>query len=1222
MDKNKCNHDSTSYAFLVDSIEEKVTDMSKRISIDDFLENHKIQCDVKEKKKYLKCKNGHLLTKYKSDIITSHFNHKAFNHENKNISFESEWHLDWKKYFDKTEVVIPKNDKMHKERQADAVIGNKTFEFQHSEYSKCEINERSNDHKNGGYKINWILDCSDDTLSVIKCNGSLLVKFLKNDWKYKNFVNLDFIYLDYGDMIFRVPPKKINGGMIYVAESKNKLDFIKSLKEDSEKWKDDNIPQCTLYVCQRGAGCGKTFEAVQLPNTNNDLFIEKKQFIYLTKMKSARDVIKQELVEQIRDKKLNNIKDITVNDDNDIDMCGNQYKLSYTNKIGTKCKILIGTIDAFMWRLGNHDNNESDYFYGIRKSVKDGYFDGNNEIMFAGTLVKFNKETVIIIDEAQDLPPDYIQCIERIMMTTHFDTYIVGDKLQSIWDENNVLTYLETHTFSYPIEIKRDNRENKVRRFHNEKFISFVNSMIPFKEYELPEITSICDGKNCKYIHNSEKDPIVKFQIPRIYASRDDEDDNGNYEINNLCNIDNTVNKIMEYVEYEVTTHNYLPKNFMFIFPYLKKNELATKLESGLQSFWISKFNNKKYVTDVVMHDLFWKKEFNENKYFQFVFFHKSNEGESINLNDSENSTRILSIHSSKGSGREVVFLLGLNEKILRRYTNITGSLQYNSLIHVAITRQKIKLYIGLENDGGEIWHRFYDDDLKIDDNIKPTLPNIKCNIGANEINRLNLCDHFEEINEIFHITRKSTKILDRPPEYNKKIVDWGHHIIRNAVFRYTFLTFIFNNETYCEYGVQFRSIITKICNLPVKLLLNSEYYKQLDKFRSHEGKQQNKTPIPVLYFDSYKGAKYYLIKDYIVEIIQSIQKKIKRQLANNKIPQLCPIECVIMWHIIDIEKNGKFADTGIMDIYNILYYYDECYSPENENHDSFGCICKKLFTNHNNNASDNKMNKNNNIFISIKNHYEKIGQIEKMYNFYKTYITEQYGGKFKYNIQHCVTARGKVSSELGIRDNFWLIANSESYVINFIFKPQLNKLNFNETYIDMINDTYLIQNCANEKNIGRFGDKKIINCILTLEMDPLFFDHIGELLEKNKNNYHNILNKSVVTLFCEQNNEMFKYYSYYINHKPTDCNNGIVNVIKNLKLDYNKRNERGKKIPHYICDFIENININMTQDNKEKYIKMFSSEKNFNTEFTKTIIKYVDTEFPNCVSDKEFITF
>ena len=100
----------------------------------------------------------------------------------------------------------------------------------------------------------------------------------------------------------------------------------------------------------------------------DEKFKHKEIFIYLTKVHSAKEVIYNELQEQYKKSLLYNLEIEEFDDSN------KQYKISYYNKITEKeCKIIIGTIDSFMYAIGNKENKDKDYFYGIVKSIKDGY---------------------------------------------------------------------------------------------------------------------------------------------------------------------------------------------------------------------------------------------------------------------------------------------------------------------------------------------------------------------------------------------------------------------------------------------------------------------------------------------------------------------------------------------------------------------------------------------------------------------------------------------------------------------------------------------------------------------------------------------------------------------------------------------------------------------------------------------------------------------------------
>ena len=46
----------------------------------------------------------------------------------------------------------------------------------------------------------------------------------------------------------------------------------------------------------------------------------------------------------------------------------------------------------------------------------------------------------------------------------------------------------------------------------------------------------------------------------------------------------------------------------------------------------LHKFENPEYYENVIMKNEYWQKEYDTNKYIQYVYFHKSNEGKSIDF--------------------------------------------------------------------------------------------------------------------------------------------------------------------------------------------------------------------------------------------------------------------------------------------------------------------------------------------------------------------------------------------------------------------------------------------------------------------------------------------------------------------------------------------------------------------------------------------------------------
>jgi len=414
-----------------------------------------------------------------------------------------------------------------------------------------------------------------------------------------------------------------------------------------------------VYFNQRGAGCGKTYESIQLLNKSS--FKTKKIILYLTKTHSAKEVIYGEFKEQYNAGHIHNISLVS-------ETLDKRYKLVLRREEDdNELIILIGTIDSFTYTVYDKSDtlNALDPFNDIVNKLHEGKI--LKEINYGNTQIELNYDTLIIIDEAQDLGKNYMEAFITIINKTRADLYIIGDKLQSIWDTNNIYTCIETADTT---KITKSEGINKVMRFHNEQFKYFVNSLVPYHKYNLPKVEQICD-RPCKYEHETIK-PYTIFEVPPTFRT-------------DLDDMYSVISKIKEYMVLEINKYDYKPNNFMFIFPILKKNMFAHILSLELNSFWREKYNtNEKY-----------------------VFLHKSEPGQIINLKESENGTRILSIHTSKGTGCEVVFLLGVTEHVLKIFSKQTDNIVYNSLLHVAVTRQKKAIYVGIENNNDDICRRF-----------------------------------------------------------------------------------------------------------------------------------------------------------------------------------------------------------------------------------------------------------------------------------------------------------------------------------------------------------------------------------------------------------------------------------------------------------------------------------------------------------------------------------
>jgi len=962
-----------------------------------------------------------------------------------------------------------------------------------------------------------------------------------------------------------------------------------------------------IYFNQRGAGCGKTYESIQLvqPNNTDERFVEKDTFIYLTKMHSAKDVIYTELKDQKRDGMLNDLEMVECDDGH-----GKQYKMSYLNKrTNKKISIVIGTIDSFNYAVVDKDRiiPQNDYFKGIVKSIQKGHIvsSKDNKIYYAGKKHLLNKNCLIIIDEAQDLGKEYIEAFKTIISQTNIDIFVIGDKLQSIWGESNIHTYIDKTNLEN-IYIERHSGINKVRRFHNTQFIKFVNDVIPFAKYELPEITEICDDDtkpcSCKYGHKNDVVPYNLFEVPTIYSN----------ELN-YSKIDEVIETILTYMEKEIIEYNYLPNNFMFIFPILSHNTFSTMLETRLQKFWIDKFNDIEYQdrAGLNMHK-YWENKINDNKFYKYVYLHKSDEGKSINLNESKNSSRILSIHSSKGNGCEVVFVLGITEQSLsicskKSYTQNELNLTYDSLLHVAITRQKKSIYIGIENNGDDIYKRF--EQFEINKNIIFTdLIGVSKYLKSSKIKQF-ICENeetFEKINNAIIKPNDCIKWLPKKELLNPtEIIDWGHHTVRFAVFVY-YIQFHIQMDTNNDSGsIQFITKLRQIPNKKIILCDYKTYNKQLriiDKCNRdrNAGKDTKMTDeLPLLCFnETNQNTKYFKYTKILQKIIKQIQVKLNRKY--NELPKLCPIECVVLLFMIRMFDNGSYSDLPIMDVYSVIYCYDSCSDAIDEEHTKTNeCICKNCFENKDINYDDNKeqdKTNENKVRESIVNHFEIINSIKQMYFNYNNITNEMQIKNIKYNIFHTASI-GKDQDEFVIRDEFNIIGHSQTHVIYFMIKPQFNELNFNEIMCDAIINHFIISNVKESNNFERYNGKKIITCIFTFDSNTPIFCEFD--IKNNKVLIKQIINDVLIQTHVKNHERVYNFYKFCDKTKPEKLN-GFKHTLDCLNQNIYKN------IPNYITGLFKDI-IKDSMSTKAKIMQKENKNKknmceNLNTRLVESV--------------------
>jgi len=872
-----------------------------------------------------------------------------------------------------------------------------------------------------------------------------------------------------------------------------------------------------IYFNQRGAGCGKTFESIQL--LQNPDFADKEIFFYLTKMNSAKDVIIGEIESQIKRGLLSGVELLQKRHER------NQVVFTLRRTITrTIIFVVVGTIDSFTYAVANRTKiggGGTMYFRNIVKAIanNDMSIHKNGGITYAGSYYQLNTKSLAIIDEGQDLEKEYIEAFDKIIDRTGMDTYIIGDKLQSIMCEKNLFTHLENSKESY--RIFKNTGKNIVKRFHNKQFIELVNNIVKFKEYGLPEVEGICDGK-CGYIHEDDDTPFII-----------------NNELKNIFQIE--PHEIHSYIEMlkidmreKIRKHGYLPQNFMFIFPIVSdKNKFLTLLYPALQQFWVNFFADPKSYTDLVLENMrksdYWTHKLiereNDGQYYQYAYWHRSENNQPINLNESTDSTRILSIHASKGNGCECVYFLGLSEFTLTCHTDgIKNTLVYESLLHVGVTRQKKYLFIGYDGKtNDDICKRF--GSYSINQNKTPYIKDISSRISISKIIAgLSIDPAFTQImNTIFNMDLYTEDILPDEKSYKTQI-DWGNHVIRYCILKTNVDKYLSNLNEKGSHQMAKMYQLQNEKKTEIVYVTYSDYkekIKELQRDIAYNIKNEDekkKLTVPILIFVNQNSkTDYYKYQNIVKAFCDRIREKIRERNYN-----FCPIECLLYCHLIEMIHHPLTLNLSIIDIYRIISNYDDCFNSEENDaighNRDFKCNCTECFTR----KSQGFIKPHHDIQTSITSHFNATRHIDMIMSKYHTWIASYTNNEV---IHYKIDKKIHINGNFTISNRVPFYGFSENHIVFMVLVPQLSSMNYYDVMMRIIVDYYILCNESEEK-------KKIYCAIITLDKDEPIILELDNIIGESIYNIKPLLKNIIYMTYKNYHSRIFDFYDYYrINH-------------------------------------------------------------------------------------------
>lgn len=1126
----------------------------KKYLINEFIKNENLIRECKEGNQYIYDKEGNELIFCDGKKVKSYFR-KLITEDNP----MTQWHKEWQdEFLGYTEQKYTAENMHKKYRRADVDL-NEThiIEFQHSIMTREEALNRKIDYSKVNKEILWVIDGNDydekQNINITElCHSNrIFLEFKSNEWKYLSYIDYDVIYLNIDEKIYKINPSMVKSKMIDIQQPISKKEFCEKLKKGEKIFNDKEITQTTIYVSQQGAGNGKTFRATNLlsEHFNGTNYHHYDIFLYLTKQHSAKTVIHNEFIKKDnegnfvlksnylsenfelineKNKFIFKLKDEGYRfglknknqNKNQKEQKNKKYFINLKNKkTGKKYKIIIATIDSFIFALNSGIVRGIDKFMCMVNNIIDNNFEygKSGHLKYAGG-INLNKKMLLVGDEMQDLDENYVKAIIKICRDRYVDFYMVGDILQSIKNEKNSFTFISNTELPNTIKLIKTLPENKVMRFGDEQLIKFVNDIIPFKKYNLPKIEKHIDKND-----NDENSKLTIFPGNTIYADAIDKN-----------KINTEVHKIMRYYKEEVEKNKCKPNDFLIVTPFTKKNPLIDALHLEIREFW-KKYNNS-------------------DKYEHYSVFHKSEDGTTIDLDESKESTRIVSIHTSKGDGRDVVFVIGLSEDALKIYSNESNNLIYNSLLHVALTRMKKRLYIRFENNGDDICNKL----LKCDtENI--TLPYIDFNknvelekqISKQMIKNYNIC--YELI-----IKHSDYKEFKKKNNDDKEIIDIKHHCIRAVSSRILFLLsiandVILNNKKNKNNFIpqQFYRLFEKCIKTKISTCNNTKDYNK-SLFDKDNGE------MPILMYNGGEHEKIYNeLKNNIEKNIKTLNKLLfDGKDINNDINV---IESICLYHTLEVCENKFRSILPIADMYDIIDIYLKSSKEYKEEY--------------------------------LLSHYKKIEQIKKLYG----KITEKYK-KLKWFWSSYCEFNGKNTS-IKLYNSYQFIAFNDSDVIICKICPQFNELNYDKIIYDSIFEIFLLKNSKNDKYIN----KKIVLCIISLDLIEPFYIDFKNLLDDNKKTILCMLKNNISSSYVIKNKGLYLLYNFYKrefnNENPYEIINKIIEEVKKI-------NNPDKPFPDYVLEFFNKIKVFVeTNKTKKKQIKIldnyddeeyFMSEINF----------------------------
>lgn len=816
------------------------------------------------------------------------------------------WHQKMQDMFDKSHQEVKfelhhytVDDKFTKRtRYADVCKDECVVEYQHSRIAREEVNGRNSDYETRlGKQVVWVIDCTGNAQRPYLVKEASegeddiwLIPF-ERKWHVDSMRDCKILFADFGDRIFRIPIECVAKRMVAVYGSWGKdQSFVDHLTSAIDV--DVRAPlQSTVSLRNDPPGSGKTYGL-----TRQLIFTEREEykhfaiyrvFIVVTKPHSAKEVVYVEFMTHLRSSGLPIIS---------TEMVNNKYVVKYTRGDGETVMCIFGTADSLMYNLAENRMSGTDHFIDLVRTIHTHgptKLQGpNGRFSYAGESPTLNARTMILVDEAAMFPEAYADAFATLADVCHADIHFAGDVQQSTSFENNLMTrVLREGSATFPRSNLVVRSGNEIRRFGPE-LVAMRNTLMR-EFYENPS-------------HG------IQIQVP--VAAADVSHARGEYSIDFIADarpydedaakLNQVLDVIGARLRSDAMALGLLPNDLMIVVPFVSMNVVLDALQPFVHDFWVEMFADAEYVAKVRTHAGYaaTRDHFSQTtKIGWYCVAHRSEDFRPIDTRESIYATRMVSIQSSQGDGRKVVYAIGLSESALKKFTNGQISLKYESLLNVATSRQKEVVRFFFENTPNDVLDRFrplMDDATQA--RIKPVLaPKTKYKISKMASNR-ELHDH-----ELYQMVKPAVRdsTSDRKP-----LVDDAHHNVRMAAMNTMFQARALNTST--EYD-RTRTVFGKVATYRIQAMKPSDYWRELKKDKI--------SVLPILKYND-GSSTFESVHSRIVQIMREVQHRAKEWIKiyrdDTDVDGFGPEHCVVLQYAVDLlTKNDGVKMDQLYDI-------------------------------------------------------------------------------------------------------------------------------------------------------------------------------------------------------------------------------------------------------------------------------------------------------------------